>query len=134
MIRLQIHSSQFLAIMAYDGVQKKTFLPYLRGILPEELRLGSLYINPLDPVDDLASRRWEYMEDEEDQTKYEEAVKKWTRRRPETDEPFSIEFEASKARSLGFSFTEFLNLSGAKTEDSLVKIEGKSGRRVRIKK
>jgi hypothetical protein len=40
--------------------QKRTFLPYQRGIHPEALRLGSLYINPLEPTDGFASRRFEY--------------------------------------------------------------------------
>lgn len=120
--------------MTLEGLQKRTFLPYLRGIYPEDLRLGSLYINPLEPTDGLSSLRWEFMGDEDDQDIYEQAIRKWTRRRPEIDRPFAIEFEASKARSLGFNFTEFLGLNGMRSKESLVKIQGQSGRRVRIKK
>jgi hypothetical protein len=43
--------------------QKRTFLPYQRGIDPEALKLGSLYLNPLDPVDGLESTRFEYREE-----------------------------------------------------------------------
>lgn len=123
-----------VATMALEGLQKRTFLPYLRGVYPEDLRLGSLYINPLEPTDGLASLRWEFMGDEDDQDIYEKAISKWTRRRPEIDRPFAIEFEASKARSLGFNFTDFLGLNGTKSKESLVKIQGQSGRRVKIKK
>ncbi|KAJ4990032.1 hypothetical protein SVAN01_04495 [Stagonosporopsis vannaccii] len=119
--------------MALEGLQKRTFLPYLRGVYPEDLRLGSLYINPLEPTDGLSSLRWEFMRDEEDQDVYEQAVSKWTRKRPEIDQPFAIEFEASKARSLGFNFTEFLGFNSTKTKDSMVKIQGQSGRRIKIK-
>ncbi|KAH6615351.1 hypothetical protein C7974DRAFT_64595 [Boeremia exigua] len=119
--------------MALEGLQKRTFLPYLRGVFPEELRLGSLYINPLEPTDGLASLRWEFMGDEDDQDVYEKVVSKWTRKRAEIDQPFSIEFEASKARSLGFNFTDFLGLNATKTKESMVKIHGQSGRRMKIK-
>ena len=43
--------------------QKRSFLPYERGINPEDLRLGSLYLNPLDPDDGLESKRFEYQEE-----------------------------------------------------------------------
>jgi hypothetical protein len=43
--------------------QKRTFLPYARGINPEELRIGSLYLNNLDPDDGLESRRFEYQDE-----------------------------------------------------------------------
>ncbi|KAF3043267.1 hypothetical protein E8E12_010202 [Didymella heteroderae] len=119
--------------MALEGLQKRTFLPYLRGVYPEDLRLGSLYINPLEPTDGLASLRWEFMGDEDDQEIYEKAISKWTRKRPEIDRPFAIEFEASKARSLGFKFTDLLGLNRTKAKESLVKIQGQSGRRVKIK-
>ncbi|KAJ4347612.1 hypothetical protein N0V95_005258 [Ascochyta clinopodiicola] len=119
--------------MALDGIQKRTFLPYLRGVPPEDLRLGSLYMNPLEPNDGLSSLRWEFMRDEEDQDIYDKAVSKWTRKRPEIDQPFSIKFEASKARSLGFSFTDFVNFKGEKNKESLVEIQGLSGRRIKIK-
>jgi hypothetical protein len=119
--------------MELEGVQKRTFLPYLRGVPPEDLRLGSLYLNPLEPNDGLASLRWEFMKDGEDQGVYDKAVSKWTRTRAEVDHPFSIKFEASKARSLGFSFTDIVNVSGERKKESLVEINGLSGRRVRIK-
>ena len=46
--------------MALGGRQKRTFLPYETAVLPEDLRLGSLYLNPLEPVNGLARDRFEY--------------------------------------------------------------------------
>jgi hypothetical protein len=31
--------------------QKRTFLVYSRGLLPADLRLGSLYLDPANPLD-----------------------------------------------------------------------------------
>jgi hypothetical protein len=49
--------------MALRGQQKRTFLTYERAVLPEDLRLGSLYLNPLEPVDGLERDRFEYREE-----------------------------------------------------------------------
>jgi len=48
--------------------EKRSFLPYSRGVDPEALRLGSLYLNPLDPEDGLESKRFEYQEEYVDST------------------------------------------------------------------
>ena len=116
-----------------EGEQKRTYLPYLRGIPPEDLRLGSLYINPLEPNNGLASRRWEFMKDEDDQEEYDKQVKQWTRKRPEIDEPFSMNFEASKAKSLGFTFTDLFDFKGEKNKSDRITIKGASSRRITIK-
>jgi hypothetical protein len=42
--------------------QYRTFLPYLRGIDPEALRIGSLYLNPLNPDDGLEDKRFEFLQ------------------------------------------------------------------------
>lgn len=33
------------------GEPKRTYLVYSRGLLPEDLRLGSLYLDPTNPLD-----------------------------------------------------------------------------------
>jgi hypothetical protein len=43
--------------------QKRTFLPYQRGIDPEALKLGSLYLDPFNPVDGGEATRFEYLEE-----------------------------------------------------------------------
>ena len=115
------------------GQQGRTFLPYLRGISPKHLRLGNLYINPLEPTGRSETERWEFMEDD-DHEAYEKAIGKWLWEPEEPERPFSVEFEAGKARSMGFNVTELLNLNGSKAADSLIRIQGQSGRRIQIKK
>ncbi|KAF2194089.1 hypothetical protein K469DRAFT_709596 [Zopfia rhizophila CBS 207.26] len=112
--------------------QKRTFLPYLRGVTPEALRLGSLYLNPLEPNDGLASKRFEYRRDIEDQREYEIYVKKWTWKE-ESDRPFSIDFETSQSGSLGMSFSEWLSVKGERNKATMVTLEGESGRRLKIR-
>jgi hypothetical protein len=132
--------------------QKRTFLPYLRGVACEALRLGSLYINPLEPDDGLASKRFEFRTEYvklfprsdpsisrevltccsiEDQNEYEKLVRKRTRE--QKDHPFSIEFETSQAKSLGVSFSDVLTVAGERNKATLVRIQGESGRRLKIK-
>ena len=113
--------------------RKRTFLPYMRGIIPEALRLGSLYLNPLEPDEGLASQRFEYMQDEQDQDTYEEVVKKWTWKRPEINRPFSMHFEHLTSASMGLSFADFLNLGGQPSKAEFCVVEGESGRCVKIR-
>lgn len=119
--------------MQLPAQQKRTFLPYERGIPPEDLRLGSLYINPLEPTDGLDSERFEYREDIERQTEYDAHIKQWTRKE-EIDVPFSIQFESSQASSVGLSFSEWLGVKGERDKAKLATLQGASGRRVKIRK
>jgi hypothetical protein len=41
---------------------KRTYFPYEGGISPEQLRIGGLYLDPLNPNTGLAARRFEYRE------------------------------------------------------------------------
>ena len=34
-----------------NTIQKRTYLVYSRGLMPEDLKLGSLYLDPANPVD-----------------------------------------------------------------------------------
>jgi hypothetical protein len=45
------------------GEEKRTFLPYSRGIQPKDLRVGSLYIDPVNPVGGVEDQRFEYREE-----------------------------------------------------------------------
>ncbi|KAF1956977.1 hypothetical protein CC80DRAFT_52932 [Byssothecium circinans] len=119
--------------MQFLGQQKRTFLPYERGILPEDLRLGSLYINPLDPTDGLDSTRFEYRDDIEDQEEYESHIRQWTRKE-EKDVPFSIEFEKSQVASANISFTHWMKAGKNRDQSTHVTLEGASGRRMKIKR
>ncbi|KAG4433272.1 hypothetical protein IFR05_011242 [Cadophora sp. M221] len=113
--------------------QKRSFLPYTRGINPEDLRLGSLYLNPLDPDDGLESKRFEYQEDL-DQEEYEKHVQKWIRREQKDERGCSLDFEMSKDTSLALKFSDLVKAEGSANSTVTATLEGKSGRRLKIKK
>ncbi|KAH6702883.1 hypothetical protein BKA61DRAFT_198094 [Leptodontidium sp. MPI-SDFR-AT-0119] len=113
--------------------QKRSFLPYSRGINPEDLRLGSLYLNPLDPDDGLESKRFEYQEDL-DQDEYEKHVQKWIRREQNDERGCSLDFEVSKDTSLALKFSDLLKAEGNANSTVAATLEGRSGRRLKIKK
>lgn len=113
--------------------QKRTFLPYSRGINPEDLRLGSLYLNPLDPDDGLESKRFEYKEDLE-QDDYEEHVKKWTRKEQKDEGGCSLDFELSKDTSVALKFSDVLKAEASANSTITATLKGESGRRLKIKK
>jgi hypothetical protein len=130
--------------------QTKTFLPYLRGIPPEALRIGSLYLNPLEPSDGLASKRFEFRREYiltfrqhwstyrtdsisiEDENDYETQLKGWIWK-PEPDPKPKIEFEAVKGESMGLQITDLIAAKGGRNKDLMVRIEGKSARRLKLR-
>ncbi|KAJ4297942.1 hypothetical protein N0V90_005841 [Kalmusia sp. IMI 367209] len=120
--------------MALRGQQKRTFLTYERGILPEDLRLGSLYINPLEPTDGLDSTRYEYRDDIEDQADYETHIRKYTRREELDAKGFSVQFQRSKLKSADISFASFIGLGANRENATTVTLSGTSGRRVKIRR
>ncbi|KAF4628822.1 hypothetical protein G7Y89_g9326 [Cudoniella acicularis] len=113
--------------------QKSTFLPYTRGINPEDLRLGSLYLNPLDPDDGLESKRFEYREDLVEQDEYEKHVMKWCRRE-QIERDCKLDFSLSKDTSLALKFSDFIKAEGNANSTVAATLEGKSGRRMKIRK
>ncbi|KAL5384340.1 hypothetical protein DPSP01_005487 [Paraphaeosphaeria sporulosa] len=118
--------------MALGGRQKRTFLPYETAVLPEDLRLGSLYLNPLEPVNGLARDRFEYRRDLVEQSDYETHISNFTRK-AKAVKGYSHGFQRSHMNSAGLSFTSFLGL-GSKRENSVhITLTGTSGRRVQIR-
>jgi len=113
--------------------EKRSFLPYSRGINPEDLRLGSLYLNPLDPDDGLESKRFEYQEDL-DQDEYEERIKPWIRREQKDEIGFSLDFQLSRDTSMALKFSDFVKAEASSDSTVTATLEGKSGRRLKIKK
>ncbi|CZT52392.1 uncharacterized protein RSE6_13725 [Rhynchosporium secalis] len=113
--------------------QKRSFLPYERGINLEDLRLGSLYLNPLDPDDGLERKRFEYQEDLE-QEEYEAHIQKYIRREQKDEKGCSIDFVISKDSSLGVKFSDLIKAEGSANSTITATLEGKSGRRLKIKK
>ncbi|KAL2063778.1 hypothetical protein VTL71DRAFT_5583 [Oculimacula yallundae] len=113
--------------------QKRSFLPYERGINPEDLRLGSLYLNPLDPDDGLERKRFEYQEELE-QDEYEKHIHNWIRREQKDENGCSIDFVISQDSSLGVKFSDLIKAEGNSASTITATLEGKSGRRLKIKK
>ncbi|KAK4235080.1 hypothetical protein C8A03DRAFT_18122 [Achaetomium macrosporum] len=110
-----------------DTHQKKTFLVYSQGLMPGDLTLGSLYLNPANPLDDERKRlecsfRWE-----------EENAEDWLA--PiEHNAPYTLCLEASADWISSAGVTDLLRLEAGYRHSEEVVISAKSGRRLRIKK
>jgi hypothetical protein len=113
--------------------EKRSFLPYSRGVDPEALRLGSLYLNPLDPEDGLESKRFEYQEDL-DQAEYEERIKPWIWKEQKDERGFSLDFQVTKDNSMGLKLSDIVKGEANAGSTVSAVLEGKSGRRLKIKK
>jgi len=113
--------------------QKRSFLPYSRGINPENLRLGGLYLNPLDPDDGLESKRFEYREDL-DQTKYEEHIKTWIQKEQKDERGCSLDFQLTRDTSLALIFSDLVKAEAGANSTVGATLEGLSGRRLKINK
>jgi len=113
--------------------EKRSFLPYSRGINPEALKLGSLYLNPLDPDDGLESKRFEYQEDL-DQAEYEERIKPWIWKEQKDERGFRLDFQMSKDNSMALKLSDIVKAEASADSTVSAVLEGKSGRRLKIKK
>ncbi|KAF2417677.1 hypothetical protein EJ08DRAFT_684027 [Tothia fuscella] len=113
--------------------QSRTFLPYSDGIEPEALRIGGLYLNPLDPHIGLESQRFEYREDL-GPDEYESNIRKYAWKERRDDRGFSLDFELSNSNSMGVNFSEWLKFNGEHNKTSKATLVGKSGRRLQIRK
>ncbi|KAI1284650.1 hypothetical protein F5Y07DRAFT_11033 [Xylaria sp. FL0933] len=115
--------------------QKNTYLPYTRGILPDELRLGSLYLDPYNPNLGLEKLRFEYKEKILSYEKYWESIKAWTGE-PEVDdiEPYILKFQATTEWASQAKVIDAANLGADKTKTRDVSIVGTQARRYQIKK
>merc|ERR1711881_355172 len=110
----------------------RTFLPYLRGIDPEALRIGSLYLNPLNPDDGLEDKRFEFGQGIE-QEEYEKAIKRYSWKEQTDDRGVSLEFAISKETAAGFHFSEWLHLEGEASGRVAAVLEGQKGRRLKLR-
>ncbi|KAI0408074.1 hypothetical protein F4802DRAFT_594519 [Xylaria palmicola] len=115
--------------------QKNTYLPYTRGIPPDELRLGSLYLDPDNPNLGLEKLRFEYKERTLSSERYWESIKAWTGE-PEVDdvEPYVLRFQATTEWALQAKVIDVANMGVEKTKTSDVSIVGTMARRYQIKK
>ncbi|KAJ8124061.1 hypothetical protein ONZ43_g137 [Nemania bipapillata] len=115
--------------------QKNTYLPYGRGILPDELRLGSLYLDPDNPNIGLEKFRFEYKERILSSEKYWESIKAWTGE-PEVDdiEPYILRFQVTTEWASQAKVIDAANLGADKAKTRDVSIIGTQARRYQIKK
>ncbi|KAI0434710.1 hypothetical protein F5Y09DRAFT_337377 [Xylaria sp. FL1042] len=115
--------------------QKNTYLPYIRGILPDELRLGSLYLDPYNPNLGLEKLRFEYKEKILPGEKYWESITAWTGE-PEVDdiEPYILRFQATTEWASQANVIDAANLGADKTKTRDVSIVGTQARRYQIKR
>ncbi|KAI0422053.1 hypothetical protein F5X98DRAFT_388250 [Xylaria grammica] len=115
--------------------QKNTYLPYTRGILPDELRLGSLYLDPHNPNLGLEKLRFEYKEKILSGEKYWESIKAWTGE-PEVDdiEPYILRFQATTEWASQAKIIDAANIGADKAKTRDVSIVGTRAQRYQIKK
>ncbi|KAH8162121.1 hypothetical protein CIB48_g6139 [Xylaria polymorpha] len=115
--------------------QKNTYLPYTRGIPPDELRLGSLYLDIYNPNLGLEKLRFEYREKSLSNEKYWESIQAWTGE-PEVDDiaPYVLRFQASTEWASQAKVIDAINLGADKTKTRDVSIVGTQARRYQIKK
>ncbi|KAI1131932.1 hypothetical protein F5Y10DRAFT_25972 [Nemania abortiva] len=115
--------------------QKNTYLPYGRGIPPDELRLGSLYLDPHNPNIGLEKFRFEYRERTLSSERYWESIKAWTGE-PEVDdiEPYVLRFEVTTEWAAQAKVIDAANIGVDKAKMRDVSIVGTQARRYQIKK
>ncbi|KAI0490820.1 hypothetical protein F4859DRAFT_24728 [Xylaria cf. heliscus] len=115
--------------------QKNTYLPYTRGILPDELRLGSLYLDPHNPNLGLEKFRFEYKERILSNEQYWESIQAWTGE-PEVDDiaPYILRFQASTEWASQAKVIDAVNVGADKTKTRDISIVGTQARRYQIKK
>ncbi|KAI1201078.1 hypothetical protein F5X97DRAFT_291261 [Nemania serpens] len=115
--------------------QKNTYLPYGRGIRPDELRLGSLYLDPHNPNLGLEKFRFEYKEKILSSEKYWESIKAWTGE-PEVDdiEPYILRFQATTDWASQAKLIDAANVGADKSRTRDVSIIGTQARRYQIRK
>ncbi|OCL13544.1 hypothetical protein AOQ84DRAFT_436266 [Glonium stellatum] len=112
--------------------QKHTYLPYQRGIHPNRLRIGSLYLDPFNPNLGLETKRFEYQENTTED-EYWSQIKQWTEEE-QSDTPYSLTFEASKSWLIGAAAFSALHADADREGNAYATIEGSSGRRLQIAK
>ncbi|KAI1332041.1 hypothetical protein F5Y16DRAFT_358382 [Xylariaceae sp. FL0255] len=115
--------------------QKTTYLPYIRGIPPDDLRLGSLYLDIFNPNLGLEKLRFEFREKSLNSEKYWETIQQWTGE-PEVDdiEPYILEFQASTEWALQAKVLDAAGVGADKSRARDVSIVGTKARRFQIKK
>ncbi|KAI8633068.1 hypothetical protein F5Y19DRAFT_287117 [Xylariaceae sp. FL1651] len=115
--------------------QKNTYLPYTRGIPPDELRLGSLYLDPYNPNLGLEKFRFEFKDKTLSNKKYWESIKAWTGE-PDIDDikPYVLRFKATTDWALQAKVIDAVSVGAEKTKSRDVSIVGTKARRFQIKK
>jgi len=104
--------------------QTRTYLVYSRGLSPEDLTLGSLYLDPANPLDG-EHKRFECPLRQPD-------LHKWAGD-PECDESCVLTFTASRQWLINSGLFGLLKGRAGRRGSEEVSVSGKAGRRLRIK-
>ncbi|KAF8860763.1 hypothetical protein BDZ45DRAFT_298246 [Acephala macrosclerotiorum] len=107
------------------GTQKRTYLVYSRGMQPDEMLLGSLYLDPANPLDG-ERKRFDYrLSDKE--------LQDWAGE-PEIDEPCSLRFISSREWLVNAGVMEVLGGKAGTEQSEEIIVCGMSGRRLQVKR
>ncbi|KAK6352578.1 hypothetical protein TWF730_009402 [Orbilia blumenaviensis] len=107
------------------GKQKKTYLVYSRGLLPEDLKLGSLYIDPANPLDGERKRFESSLSESE--------LANWVGK-PDVNAPLTLSFSASRQWTVASGIFSLLDGEIGRGRSKDIIISGKSGTRFEIRK
>jgi hypothetical protein len=104
--------------------QKRTYLVYGRGFQPDDLKLGSLYLDPANPLEGERKRHISSFNTEQ--------LKEWTGE-PQLDQSCVLNFAASSEWLADAGVLNLIKGEFKQGRSEQARIEGKNGRRFQIK-
>jgi len=110
--------------------EKRTFLPYSRGIDPNRLRIGSLAIDVYNPAQGLETERFKFGRDISQEV-YEATIAQYTGE-PQIDDECDLRFAATREWSARLAVPGLANLHVEPSGNVSARISGRRGRRFEV--
>jgi len=112
--------------------EKRTFLPYSRGIDASRLRIGSLAVDVYNPAQGLETERFKF-EPKLSQEAYEELITQYTGE-PQVDDDCDLQFAATREWSARLAVPGLANLHVEPTGNVSARIRGRRGHRFEVER
>jgi hypothetical protein len=110
--------------------EKRTFLPYSRGIDPTRLRIGNLAIDFYNPTIGRETERFKFQKTTS-QDEYEKVLEEWAGK-PQRDRQCSLNFAVTEEWSVKAGLLDLFNADGASQKTFRAVIEGQGARRFEV--
>ena len=110
--------------------EKRTFLPYSRGIDPTRLRIGNLAIDIYNPITGPETERFKFQKSS-NQDEYETILEKWAGQ-PQRDRHCSLNFAVTKEWSVEAGLLDLFHAHGENQRTFRGVIEGQDARRFEV--